>query len=232
MMPDPSASTLPDDVLETLRAHVPVPDRDRRLDAIMDAVRAERRPAASAPRWAWPPSLRRLRRGILSPAAGALVALGLLLAGASESITAAVGAYAGFTAQAHVLGDTVIARPAAVAPETASASPRRTTPLRDSVVATLYDTLRIVRLALRAPHAAQVALTGAFDTATLVPRVVAHTRSADGRWELRAVVPRAWAVQSLALLVDGTRRVPIRRASHVDDRRVRSAESRPRDTTL
>jgi hypothetical protein len=232
MMPDPYASTLPDDVLESLRAHVPVPDRDRRLDAIMDAVRAERRPAVRAPRWAWPPSLRRLRRGILSPAAGPLVALGLLLAGASESITTAVGAYAGLTAQAYILGDTVIARPVPVLPVTATAAPRRTTLLRDSVVATLYDTLRIVRLALRAPHAAQVALTGAVDTTASVPRVVAHTRSTDGRWELRAIVPRAWAVHSLALLVDGTRRVPIRHTGHVDDRLARSAESRPRDTTL
>lgn len=242
-MRDRTPAPLPADLLEALRAPVVVPDRDRRVEDIMRAVRSSPpgpRLARPALAWGWPPSLRRRRRGVLSPVTGALVALALLLLGGTESLTAVFATHAGLVGRAEILGDTVIARaaeaavappavapPAAAAPTTAGRAP---TPLRDTVVATLYDTLRIVRLALRAPHATQVALAGAVDATTPAPRVVARSRTPDGRWEVRAVVPRDVSVHSLALLVDGERVVPVRTAAWPHGRR--SPSTATGDTAL
>jgi hypothetical protein len=239
-MPDAPISPLPPDVLEALRAPVAVPDRGRRLDDIMRAVRRRAAPLGRGAAWTSPPSLGRLRRGVLAPATGGLVALGLLLAGGTDTVSAFVASHAGLVAHAHVLGDTVIARGTPHAATglgatglgaTGRGSPSPT-PLRDTVVATLYDTLRIVRLALRAPHAAQVTLAGARDASLPAPRVVTSARTPDGRWELRAVVPRDVAVSSLALVVDGTRTLPVRVLVRSSAPRASSAVTRAADTTL
>jgi hypothetical protein len=206
-----------------------VPDRDRRLEDIMRAVRVVAPPSRRAATWAWPPSLRRLRRGVLAPATGAVVVLGLLLAGGTDPMRGFLASHAGVMAHAQILGDTVIAR--AATPRAASTT-AASTPLRDTVVATLYDTLRIVRLALRAPHAAQVTLAGARDASLPAPRVVTSARTPDGRWELRAVVPRDVAVSSLALVVDGTRTLPVRVLVRSSAPRASSAVTRAADTTL
>lgn len=248
-MRDQPPAPLPADLLEALRAPAVVPDRDRRVEDIMRAVRASASGSQSARpalAWAWPPSLRR-RRGVLSPVTGALVALALLILGGTESLTAVFASHAGLVGRAEILGDTVIARVAVsgdlamaepAMAELATAAPVRVapapapTPLRDSVVATLYDTLRIVRLALRAPHATQVALAGAVDASASAPRVVARSRTPDGRWEVRAVVPRDVSVHSLALLVDGERVVPVRTAAWPYSRRSPSTATTTGDTAL
>lgn len=216
-MRDHATEALPPDLLDALRAPVPVPDRDRRLDDIMRAVRTTRPEPRRGLAWAWPPSLHRLRRGVLAPAASAIVAFAFLLLAGTESISAVFSTHAGLVGRLEVLGDTVIARAANPQATAAATRPLAPTPLRDTVVATLYDTLRIVRLALRAPQAVQVVLAGAIDSIAAVPRVVTGGRTADGRWELRALVPREVALSSLALLVDGVRTVPLRFVGRTND---------------
>jgi len=90
----------------------------------------------------------------------------------------------------------------------------RLAPRRDTVFATLYDTLRIVRFALRAPAASQVSLievaasarAGSTSTNTLI---AAARQVADGLWELRTVVPRDAVARAYAFVIDESHQVPV-----------------------
>jgi hypothetical protein len=198
-MADLSHDQLPVELADALRAPVAVADRDRRLDAIMAGVRAAPAPARSR---RLPPTLLRWRRGVLSPAGAAVVALALLAWGGVTSLTDVLQRSSAMLARAEVLGDTVIAR--------------RVTegrPLRDSMVATLYDTMRIVRFALRAPTASRVALVRTDAPTAPAVRVAMVEQAASGLWELRTVVPRDAVAGAYAFVVDDSRQVPVRATS-------------------
>ncbi len=205
-MPDP----LPSDLQEALRRPVPCDavDRTRRVDAIMAGVRALPAPGrGSAPVRSLPPTLAR-RRGVLGPAGGVVVACALTLWLGVTSLTDLFGRSAAPAAAVEVIGDTVIRRlvPGAGHPGTSAAGVARQA-LRD----TLYDTMRIVRLALRAPAASQVTLVqSASGAEARVRRLAAARDLAAGVWEVRTVVPRDAVTRTFAFVVDGTHRVPVR----------------------
>lgn len=188
---------LPPELLDALRAPVALADRPRRVDAIMDAVYDAPRPARTLRH---PPMRSRWRRGLLAPAGAAVVALMLTLWAGLTSFTDVLERSATrVLARAEVVGDTVVERLA---------------PRRDTVFATLYDTLRIVRFALRAPAASQVSLievaasgrAASTGTGTLV---AAARQVADGLWELRTVVPRDAVARAYAFVIDDTQQVSV-----------------------
>jgi len=194
---DHASTQLPPALVEALREPAPLSDRPRRLDAIMTAV--HRAPAPSRA-LRHPPTRSRWRRGLLAPAGAAMVALMVTLWGGLASFTTVLERGASTVlARADVVGDTVVERLA---------------PRRDSVFATLYDTLRIVRFALRAPAASQVSLievaasgrSASTGTGTLV---AAARQVADGLWELRTVVPRDAVARAYAFVIDEAQQVPV-----------------------
>ncbi len=198
-MADHSADLLPAELTDALRAPIALADRERRLDTIMHGVRS-----APAPTRALhlPPTLRRWRRGVLSPVGGAVVALLLFTWGGVTALTDVLQRSSAMLARAEVLGDTVIARQVAGG-----------RPLRDSMVATLYDTMRIVRFALRAPTASRVALVRTDAPTAPVVRVATVERAASGLWEVRTVVPRHAVAGAFAFVVDDAHQVPVRATS-------------------
>jgi hypothetical protein len=198
-MADQSTDLLPAELADALRAPVAVADRERRLDAIMTGVRTAPTPSRAL---RLPPTLRRWRRGVLSPVGGAVVALLLFAWGGVTSLTDVLQRSSAMLARAEVLGDTVIARHVA-----------HGRPLRDTMVATLYDTMRIVRFALRAPTASRVALVRTDAPTAPAVRVATVEQAASGLWELRAVVPRHAVAGAYAFVVDDVRHVPVRAMS-------------------
>lgn len=198
-MADLTSDLLPAELADELRAPVAVADRERRLDAIMSGVRAAPSPTRGL---RLPPTLRRWRRGVLSPVGAALVALALFAWGGVTSLTDVLQRSSAMLARAEVLGDTVIAR------RIAEGRPRT-----DSVVATLYDTMRIVRFALRAPTASRVALVRTDAPTAPAVRVAMVERAASGLWELRTVVPRDAVTSAFAFVVDDAHQVPVRATS-------------------
>lgn len=196
-MADHASTQLPPALVEALREPAPLSDRTRRLDAIMTAVHGAPAPSRALRH---PPTRSRWRRGLLAPAGAAMVAVLVTLWGGLASFTTVLERGAtSVLARADVVGDTVVERLA---------------PQRDTVFATLYDTLRIVRFALRAPAASQVSLIEVAATArsasTGTGTLIAAARQvADGLWELRTVVPRDAVARAYAFVIDEAQQVPV-----------------------
>jgi hypothetical protein len=194
---DHASTQLPPALVDALREPASVSDRARRLDAIMTAVHGAPAPSRALRH---PPTRSRWRRGLLAPAGAVVVALMVTLWGGLASFTTVLERGAtSVLARADVVGDTVVERLA---------------PRRDTVFATLYDTLRIVRFALRAPAASQVSLievaasarSASAGTGTLI---AAARQVADGLWELRTVVPRDAVARAYAFVIDDAQQVPV-----------------------
>lgn len=197
-MADRTSTQLPPALVDALREPAPVSDRARRLDAIMTAVHGAPAPSRALRH---PPTRSRWRRGLLAPAGAVMVALLVTLWGGLASFTTVLERGATTVlARADVVGDTVVERLAA--------------PRRDTVFATLYDTLRIVRFALRAPAASQVSLievaASARSASSSSGTLIAAARQvADGLWELRTVVPRDAVARAYAFVIDESQQVPV-----------------------
>jgi hypothetical protein len=200
---DHTSTQLPPALVDALREPAPVSDRARRLDTIMTAVHGAPAPSRAL---RYPPTRSRWRRGLLAPAGALMVALMVTLWGGLASFTTVLERGATTVlARADVVGDSVVERLAA---------PRVAIPRRDTVFATLYDTLRIVRFALRAPAASQVSLievaasarAASVSSGTLI---AAARQVADGLWELRTVVPRDAVARAYAFVIDESQQVPV-----------------------
>ncbi len=171
----------------------------RQADNIMTAVREMPSPR----RWLLPPTLTRWRRrGVLAPAGGIAVAFLLTMWMGVTSLTDVFSRSSAMLARAEVIGDTVLPR---VAPTHPRYDVSEQGTLRRALRDTLYDTMRIVRFALRAPAASQVTLV---DSDSLIGEVAQDL--ASGLWELRTVVPRDAVSRAFAFVVDDVHRVPVR----------------------
>jgi hypothetical protein len=122
------------------------------------------------------------------------------------SLTDVFGRSSTMLARAEVIGDTIIPR---LAPSDELRVVIEKGALQRALRDTLYDTMRIVRFALRAPAATQVTLVESVSDAPVgdVARDLA-----SGLWELRAVVPRDAVSRAFAFIVDDVHRVPVRGA--------------------
>lgn len=139
--------------------------RDSARAAIMTRVRAERLPVASTHRMSPPMRMSRwTRRGLLSPFGAAAFAgvLGLLLSVRSISTLQMTEDVPGMSASAVVL--------------------------RDTVMPSFRDTLRIVEFVLRGPNVRSAAVVGDFNA--WQRGATALERRSDGAWHARVVVPR------------------------------------------
>ncbi len=175
----------------------------RQADTIMAAVRELPAPR----RWSLPPTLTRWRRrGVLAPAGSLAVAFLLTMWVGVTSLTDVFGRSSTMLARAEVIGDTIIPR---LAPSDELRVVIEKGALQRALRDTLYDTMRIVRFALRAPAATQVTLVESVSDAPVgdVARDLA-----SGLWELRAVVPRDAVSRAFAFIVDDVHRVPVRGA--------------------
>lgn len=173
----------------------------RQADAIMTAVRGLPAPR----RWSMPPTLTRWRRrGILAPAGGLAVAFLLTMWVGVTSLTDVFTRSGTMVARSEVIGDTIIPR---LAPRDELRVVIEEGALQRALRDTLYDTMRIVRFALRAPAASQVTLV---ESVSDVPVGTVVRDLASGLWELRAVVPRDAVSRAFAFVVDDVHRVPVR----------------------
>ncbi len=173
----------------------------RQADAIMTAVRELPAPR----RWSMPPTLTRWRRrGILAPAGGMAVAFLLTMWVGVTSLTDVFNRSSTMVARAEFIGDTIIPR---LAPSDELRVVIEKGALQRALRDTLYDTMRIVRFALRAPAASQVTLV---ESVSDVPVGEVVRDLASGIWELRAVVPRDAVSRAFAFVVDDVHRVPVR----------------------
>lgn len=209
-MADTPTPLLPAELQDLLREPLPVDAarRSRASDAIMLAVRELPAPR----RWLLPPSIGRWRRrGVLAPA-GAL-AFGLLLTlwtGVTSLTDVFSRSSSAVLAKAEIIGDTVIPRLVSLEPDGRLATVGG---VRQALHDTLYDTMRIVRFALRAPEATRVMLVQTASAA--LPGVqgiqLAVARDvASGLWEMRTVVPRNTVAGAFAFLIDDAQRIPVR----------------------
>ncbi len=209
-MADTPTPLLPAELQDLLRQLRPVDaaQRVRSMDAIMAAVHVMPAPR----RWSLPPSITRWRRrGVLAPAGALAVGLLLTLWTGVTSLTDVLSrSSSAVLAKAEIIGDTVIPRLVPVADETRLVTAGG---VRRALHDTLYDTMRIVRFALRAPEATRVmlvesasaALPGAQGTRFAVARDLA-----SGLWEMRTVVSRHAVADAFAFVVDDAQRVPVR----------------------
>ncbi len=175
--------------------------QSRQADAIMAAVRELPAPR----RWSLPPTLTRWRRrGVLAPAGGVAVAFLLTMWLGVTSLTDVFSRSSAMLARAEVIGDTIIPR---LAPSDELRVVIEKGALRRALRDTLYDTMRIVRFALRAPSASHVTLV---ESASEAPVGEVARDMASGLWELRTVVPRDAVSRAFAFVVDDVHRVPVR----------------------
>jgi hypothetical protein len=181
--------------------------RARSVDAIMTSVHAMPTPRG----WSLPPSITRWRRrGVLAPA-GAL-AFGLLLTlwtGVTSLTDVFNRSSSAVLAKAEIIGDTVIPRLVPSTGERLVAAGG----VRQALHDTLYDTMRIVRFALRAPEATRVMLvesaSAALPDAQGTQLAVARDL-ASGLWEMRTVLHRNAVAGAFAFVVDDAQRIPVR----------------------
>lgn len=209
-MADTPTPLLPAELQDALRQplRVDAARRTRSVDAIMASVRVLPAPR----RWSLPPTITRWRRrGVLAPA-GAL-AFGLLLTlwtGVTSLTDVFNRSSSAVLAKAEIIGDTVIPR---LVPSTSEGRLASAGGVRQALHDTLYDTMRIVRFALRAPEATRVMLVESASAA--LPDVqglqLAVARDvASGLWEMRTVLPRDAVAGAFAFVVDDAQRIPVR----------------------
>ncbi len=209
-MADTPTPLLPAELQDALRQPLPVDAarRARSVDTIMTAVRVMPAPR----RWSLPPSITRWRRrGVLAPA-GAL-AFGLLLTlwtGVTSLTDVFNRSSSAVLAKAEIIGDTVIPR---LVPSGAASRVAEAGSVRQALHDTLYDTMRIVRFALRAPEATRVMLvesaSAALSDAQGIQFAVARD-VASGLWEMRTVLRRDAVAGAFAFVVDDAQRIPVR----------------------
>ncbi len=209
-MADANTPLLPTELEAAFRQAAPVDQarRARSIDAIMATVTTLPAPR----RWSLPPSMTRWRRrGMLAPAGGlAVTALMALWMGVTALTDVFQRGSSAVLARAEFIGDTVIARLVPVVDETRLV---RAGGMAAALHDTLYDTMRIVRFALRAPEASQVTLVGA--APANVPdaqesRISVARDIASGLWEMRTVLPRDAVASAFAFVVDDAQRIPVR----------------------
>jgi hypothetical protein len=177
----------------------PVTSRGGSRAAIMTRVRAERRPMASTHRMSPPMRMSRwTRRGLLSPFGAAAFAgvLGLLLSVRSISTLQMTESAPSLSASAVVL--------------------------RDTVMPSFRDTLRIVEFVLRGPNVRSADVVGDFNAWRRGANAL--ERRSDGAWYARIVVPRnvvhfSYVVndgQAATVLPPGVRVPPDRLRARID----------------
>lgn len=152
-----------------------VEQRQRIMELVRTAERPRRRTtAAYHPRW--------FRRGLLSPAGAAIAAaftamislFGLPRATANAPV---------LVAEATIIRDTVVQ-----------------TSVTGRIASAITDTLRIVRFAIKAPHATRVALMGEFNSWSKTANWLTRDEK-TGMWIARVAVPRD--AKQYAFVVDG-----------------------------
>lgn len=174
-----NTTTLPEWAVGELQR--PVVGTAEQRQRIMEAVRASERPrrrttAQYYPRW--------FRRGVLSPS-GAAVAAAFTFMMTMIGLPQSAGTPTTLWSEATIIRDTVVSSEQSVTSRIASS---------------IVDTLRIVRFAIKAPHATRVALAGEFNSWNRTGTWMTRDEK-TGVWTARIAVPRN--AEKYAFVVDG-----------------------------
>lgn len=209
-MADSQTPLLPAELQDALREPLPV-DKNRHarsVDAIMAAVYDMPAPR----RMSLPPTIARWRRrGVLAPAG--VLAFGVMFAlfsGVNMLTDVFSRSSSAVMARAEIIGDTVIPR---LVPAVGEARQVLAGGIQRSLHDTLYDTMRIVRFALRAPAATRVMLveSSVAERAGVPASQMTVARDlASGLWEMRTVVSRNTLARAFEFVVDDAQRIPVR----------------------